>query len=81
MIAQALILILSAAAIWLLSGKPPSRWGWVAGLASQPFWLWETWHAEQWGMLANAAIFTVLYARGLANHWRSGQASAPHRAP
>lgn len=66
---QAGILILSAGAIWLLSCRPPSRWGWVAGLASQPLWLWETWHAEQWGMFANAAIFTAIYARGLRNHW------------
>lgn len=70
MIAQTALLLLSALAIWLLSNKPPSAWGWVAGLASQPFWLWETAHAAQWGMFANAIVFTGIYARGLRNHWR-----------
>ena len=69
MIAQAAILILSALALWLLSSKPPSRWGWIVGLASQPFWIWETAHAEQWGMLANALVFTAIYARGAINAW------------
>ncbi len=69
MIAQSFILILSAVGIWLLSCKTPSRWGWAVGLAAQPFWLWETWHAAQWGMFANALVFTGIYANGLRNHW------------
>ena len=69
MIAQTAILILSAVALWLLSCTPPSRWGWAVGLASQPFWLTETWHAEQWGMFANALVFTAIYLRGMVNHW------------
>jgi hypothetical protein len=70
MIAQSAILILSAAALWLLSCKSPNRWGWLVGLASQPFWLYETWQAAQWGMFANSLVFTAIYARGLRNHWR-----------
>jgi hypothetical protein len=69
LIVQVAILVFSALAIWLLSGRRPSRWGWVAGLTAQPFWLYATWSASQWGMFANAVIFTVIYVRGLRNHW------------
>lgn len=70
MIAQTAILILSTLAIWLLSGKRPSRWAWVIGLSAQPFWAWETWHAQQWGMLVLTMAYAGIYARGLRNHWR-----------
>lgn len=70
MIAQTAIFSLSAVGIWLLSCRDAGRWGWVVGLAAQPFWLWETYTAAQWGMFANAIVFTVIYARGLVNHWR-----------
>lgn len=67
---QFALLILSAAAIWLISGRGPwVRWGWACGLASQPLWLWETWHAEQWGMVALSVFYTWSWGRGLANHW------------
>lgn len=71
MIAQTAILILSAVAIWLLSCKEAGRWGWIVGLAAQPFWLYETFHAAQWGMFANSIAVTGIYARGLRNHWRT----------
>lgn len=69
MIAQFAILTLSAVAIWLLSCRDAGRWGWIVGLAAQPFWLYETFNAAQWGMFANAIVFTGIYARGLFNHW------------
>lgn len=70
MIAQSAILVLSAVGIWLLSCRGAGRAGWIVGLAAQPFWLWETFNAAQWGMFANALVFTAIYARGLVNHWR-----------
>jgi len=71
MIAQTAILILSALSLWLLSCRGGGRAGWVVGLLAQPFWIWETWHAGQIGMLANSIAYTLIYARGLANHWRA----------
>lgn len=69
---QAAILILSAAAMWLVSGRSRhARLGWMLGLASQPFWLWETWAAGQWGMFLLAVFYTGAWARGLANNWRA----------
>jgi hypothetical protein len=70
-VTQAAILILSAAAMWLVSGRSRHAClGWALGLASQPLWLWETWQAAQWGMFALAVFYTGAWARGLANHWR-----------
>lgn len=72
MIAQAAILILSAAAMWLVSGRGRhERLGWAIGLASQPFWLWATWEAGQWGMFALSVFYTWTWARGFWNHWRT----------
>ena len=67
---QAAILILSAAAMWLVSGRSRhARLGWALGLASQPFWLYATFVADQWGMLLLAVFYTGAWARGLVNHW------------
>lgn len=68
---QAAILILSAVAMWLVSGRSRhARLGWALGLASQPFWLWETWQAGQWGMFLLAVFYSGAWARGLWNHGR-----------
>lgn len=67
---QAAILILSAAAMWLVSGRSRhARLGWAIGLVSQPFWLYATWQADQWGMFLLAVFYTGTWARGLVNHW------------
>lgn len=66
---QAAILILSAAAMWLVSGRSRhARLGWALGLASQPFWLWETWQAEQFGMFLLSLYYTAMWSRGLLNY-------------
>lgn len=67
---QAAILILSAAAMWLVSGRSRhAHLGWALGLASQPFWLHATWEAGQWGMFALAVFYSFAWAHGLWNHW------------
>lgn len=67
---QAAILILSAAAMWLVSGRSRhARLGWALGLASQPFWLYATFEAGQWGMFALAVFYSFAWANGLWNHW------------
>lgn len=45
------------------------RWGPIFGLVSQPFWLYATWSAGQWGMLAVSAVYTVVWCRGIYNGW------------
>jgi hypothetical protein len=67
---QAAIFVLSPVALWLLASRSPSRWGWIVGLVAQPFWLYATWSEAQWGMFSSALLYTLIYARGLRNHWR-----------
>lgn len=66
---QAAILILSAAAMWLVSGRSRhARLGWAIGLASQPFWLYATFEAGQYGMFCLSLYYTTIWIRGWINH-------------
>lgn len=46
------------------------RWAPVLGLASQPFWLIETWAAGQAGMFLLSVAYTATWAYGLWMYWR-----------
>jgi len=71
MICQAMIFILGAVSIWLLSCK--GKWqlaGFVVGLLSEPFWMYEVWINKQWGIALLAIWYSVCYIRGITNHRR-----------
>lgn len=58
---------LSIAAIYLVAGTHEyARWGFVVGLASQPFWIAATWRARQWGMLTVSLAYTPAWIGGIA---------------
>jgi hypothetical protein len=69
---QAAIVILGGIAIYLLASKRGRvrRWGYVAGLASEPFWIWSAYFADQWGVIALALWWSGFYAVGAVNNWR-----------
>ncbi len=71
MTAQLVILLTSAIAIALLAQTETwlKRWGFLIGLAGQPFWLVETLIAAQWGMFALSCWYTGAYLYGLRKHW------------
>lgn len=70
-IAQLGIVTFGASAIFLISFKDTRlrRWGYISGLLSQPFWLWATWDAGQWGIFALTVFYTYSWAQGIWNHW------------
>jgi hypothetical protein len=73
MIEQAAIATLGVAACWL-SQSPKERERAQApwfGLASQPFWLYATIQADQWGMAALSLIYTVGWIRGIRTYRRT----------
>lgn len=46
-----------------LSLRPPS------GLAAQPFWLYASLEASQYGIAALTIVYTIGWTRGLRTYW------------
>lgn len=62
-ISQIAITILSATAIILVAKK--NKWGFVLGLASQPFWFVTSLINQQWGVFIVSIIFTGSWMLGI----------------
>ncbi len=45
------------------------RWACIMGLIGQPFWLYATWQAGQWGIFALSFLYAYSWARGFYNNW------------
>jgi hypothetical protein len=71
-IAQALIALTSLLAVWMVTRNEPwSKWGYVVGLVGQPFWLYSTLVAGQFGMFLVSALYTWFWAQEIWNEWFS----------
>lgn len=73
-ITQTGILVFGPVAIFLVSCRKESlrKWGYVAGFASQPFWIWTAVEHRQWGILVLSLVYTVSWAHGIYNFWGAG---------
>lgn len=71
MIEQVAIAVLGATAIWLTQDKRESwrRYACLFGLAGQPFWMYATYTAGQWGIFALTMIYTAAWFKGFRSHW------------
>lgn len=71
MIAQLGIALFGVVAIWLSQAASDNqrKYACLFGLASQPFWFWSAYMAEQWGIFALCVLYTVSWLRGLNQHW------------
>jgi hypothetical protein len=69
---QGALLIFSCTSIFLFSTKKYYRYGFIAGLCGQPFWIWTAWTTGQWGIFAVSIWYTVSYVRGLKTHFKGG---------
>ena len=68
--AQICIAVFGASAIYLVSRKDRwKRWGYIFGLCSQPFWLYSSWKAQQWGIFALSFWYAFSWANGIYNYW------------
>lgn len=67
---QVAILIFSCLSILLFSTKKAYRFGFVAGLCGQPFWIYSSLCAEQWGIFAVSLWYTFFHIKGIMTHWR-----------
>lgn len=66
LISQIMIFVLGVPALVLL-GRPEkwSRWGFILGLAAQPFWYYQTIVGEQYGILALNIVYTFAWCQGI----------------
>jgi nicotinamide riboside transporter PnuC len=62
-ISQIGVTIFGVAAIVLVARK--NKWGFVFGLASQPFWLLTSYLNKQWGVFFLSIIYVFSWAYGL----------------
>ena len=59
---------LTAVYMSMVSTSPThNKWAPVVGLCGQPFWLYATASANQWGMFVLCLAYPALYAKG---SWR-----------
>jgi hypothetical protein len=69
MILQIIIVFLSASAIFMISRKENwSKWGYLVGLIGQPFWLYSTYHSEQWGIFLLSMFYIYSWGTGVYNY-------------
>ena len=71
MVEQFGIALFGVTAIFLSQDSRPaySRWACVFGLCGQPFWVYATVSAGQWGMVALCGLYTWAWYRGFKRHW------------
>ena len=71
MIPQLALGILGVIAIYLSQDRRlrVQRFACLFGLASQPFWFYATWQAEQWGIFALCFLYTLSWLKGAWTHW------------
>lgn len=68
---QLAIALTGMVAIWITQ-QPNQSWHKYApilGLASQPFWFYATYAAEQWGMFVLCFGYTYAWYIGFRRHW------------
>ena len=77
MIEQFVIAACGIGSVLLSQDRRPGmrRWACIVGMAAQPFWIYATWKAEQWGIFALAFVYFFGWARGFVNFWIRGRAA------
>ena len=65
--AQLMILIFGAGAISMIASKRESvqKYGFLCGVISEPFWLYEAWRSGQWAVMLLALWWGCWYGVGL----------------
>jgi len=72
MIEQIVIAICGIASVFLSQDPRRSwaRWACVFGIVTQPFWMYATWQANQWGIFALSFVYAAGWLRGIRTYWR-----------
>jgi len=67
-VSQIIIFIFGIASIILVARK--NKWGFVAALVAQPFWIYTSYVNEQWGIFFVSFVYAASWAYG-AYQWFS----------
>jgi len=74
LLAQIGIVVFGVLSVWFVGRKESwSRWGFVFGLLSEPFWVYETISKEQWGILALTLFYAYAWGQGIYNNFIKGE--------
>jgi hypothetical protein len=68
---QIVIVLCGVSSIWL-SQSPDfesRKWAPIIGLAAQPFWMYASWIAEQYGIFALSLVYAAGWIRGIRTYW------------
>lgn len=49
------------------------RYACLVGITAQPFWVYATWTAGQWGLLLLTFVYSLAWAKGIWVHWLSSR--------
>jgi len=71
MIEQIVIAICGVASVWLSQDKRRAyqRYACLFGIVAQPFWMYATWQAGQWGIFLLSFVYAAGWLRGIHNFW------------
>lgn len=72
---QVIIVITGMLSIWLTQQHRESwkRYACIIGIIGQPFFLYATYTASQWGMLILTMFYTYSWGLGIYNNWFRSQ--------
>lgn len=70
LISQIMLFVSGGASIWFMSRKEHwKRWGYIIGIFGQPFWLYTSINAKQWGIVILTIFYTYSFAQGIYFYW------------
>ena len=70
-IVQFLLLVTSAVAVFLTQQQNENlkKFAPIVGLISQPFWIYATYNANQWGMFILSIFYILIWCIGIKNYY------------
>jgi hypothetical protein len=71
MLEQIAIFITGISAVWLSQDRKSAvrKYACLFGLAGQPFWMYSSYQADQWGVFVLSFFYTVAWAKGFYLFW------------